>query len=183
MPRFEDTIEVWRVFEDLHTQGLVKALGISNIYDIDALKQLWSAARVKPSYVQNRFYAKTGFDIELRKFCKTNNVIYQSFWTLTANKRLLERFVRCTAISYILSLTSICFFSEEMHEISRRLSKTPSQVLFRFLIQEGVLPLTGTQSVEHMQQDIEAQDLTLPLWSLTNLEVRIINEVLTELAK
>jgi diketogulonate reductase-like aldo/keto reductase len=90
MPRFDDTLTVWRVFERLHSEGRVRAIGISNLYDLDVLKRLYESAVVKPSYIQNRFYAKTSYDVEIRKFCKQKGIEYQSFWSLTANKRTLE---------------------------------------------------------------------------------------------
>jgi diketogulonate reductase-like aldo/keto reductase len=83
MSTFSSTIEVWRVFEDLYSTGKVKQLGISNCYGLSTLKNLYEMAKVKPSVVQNRFYAETGYDKEIRSFCRYNNIIYQSFWTLT----------------------------------------------------------------------------------------------------
>ena len=47
------------------------------------------AAGVKPAVLQNRFYADSGYDVELRAFCKENGVVYQSFWTLTANRDII----------------------------------------------------------------------------------------------
>ena len=63
-------------------------LGISNI-DEAGLEQLHRLARIKPAVVQNRFHAETGYDRELRSFCRHHEVIYQSFWTLTANPQAL----------------------------------------------------------------------------------------------
>ena len=46
-------------------------------------------ARVKPAVLQNRFYADSGYDVELRRFCDVHGVVYQSFWTLTGNRDIL----------------------------------------------------------------------------------------------
>jgi len=51
-------------------------------------------------------------------------VAYQSFWTLTANPELLE--------------------SEPILAAAAARAGTPAQVLFRWLIQSGHQPLTGT---------------------------------------
>lgn len=55
-----DTMKVWRTFEALHQQGLVRQLGISNIYSLAAFKRIFEEATVKPAVVQNRFYEQTG---------------------------------------------------------------------------------------------------------------------------
>lgn len=71
----------WRAMEAEVDAGRVRALGISNCYDPALLASLWNSARIKPSIVQNRFYAKTGYDRQLRAFCSAHGVRYQSFWT------------------------------------------------------------------------------------------------------
>ena len=44
----------------------VGILGISNCYEIDTLKFLYENAQIKPSIVQNRFYAQSVYDKEIR---------------------------------------------------------------------------------------------------------------------
>ncbi|WPH05034.1 aldo-keto reductase [Acrodontium crateriforme] len=83
------TQEAWRAMES-HVGPSVRSLGISNICHLSALQALYDWAQIKPSIVQNRFYAETGYDVEIRKFCAEKGVIYQSFWTLTANPDLLR---------------------------------------------------------------------------------------------
>ncbi|KNC70191.1 hypothetical protein SARC_17287, partial [Sphaeroforma arctica JP610] len=43
-----------------------------------------------PKVIQNRFYADTGYDVDIRDFCSTHDVKYQSFWSLTANPHLVN---------------------------------------------------------------------------------------------
>jgi len=38
---------------------------------------------------------------------------------------------------------------------------TPAQVIFRFALTIGMLPLTGTSDPEHMTQDLASRDLVL----------------------
>lgn len=90
MAQFAETLTVWRAFEEIHAQGRVRQLGISNCYSLNTLKQLYSEAVVKPTVLQNRFYAESGYDEEVRQFCKENGIAYQSFWTLTANPHILK---------------------------------------------------------------------------------------------
>ncbi|MBI3297007.1 MAG: aldo/keto reductase [Elusimicrobia bacterium] len=141
MRTFDETLTVWEAMEKVHRAGGAKALGISNCYELDSLKALYESAAVKPSVVQNRFYAKTGYDVGLRAWCGDNGLTYQSFWTLTANPHILSHPV--------------------LQTIARDRRKTPEQILLRFLTQQGVVPLTGTTSERHMKEDLEALDFGL----------------------
>jgi diketogulonate reductase-like aldo/keto reductase len=128
------TLAVWRAMESLVPGGGVRQLGISNCYELEQLKALYDSAHVKPSVVQNRLYAETGYDREIRAFCRSRRIIYQSFWTLTANPHVLKH-------GTVAALAS-------------KYGRTPEQVLFRHLTQRDVVPLTGTRSAAHMREDL-----------------------------
>jgi diketogulonate reductase-like aldo/keto reductase len=134
MPSMAQTLQVWQAMESLVAQGVVRQLGISNCYDPDLLAELCSTVRITPQVVQNRFYAATGYDRAIRSFCRERHLRYQSFWTLTANPGLLAHPL--------------------LASLAKRYQKSPAQILFRFLTQEGVTPLTGTTSQHHMQEDL-----------------------------
>lgn len=146
---------VWRTMESLIDEGGVKRIGISNCYGASYFKELHRWARIKPAVLQNRFYAESGYDIELRAFCKEQDVEYQSFWTLTANPQLLSS-------RSILSLAS-------------QYGRTPAQILFRYLTQEGVTPLTGTQSDAHMREDLSIFD-----FELTDAERKSVTDLIEQ---
>ncbi len=141
MDTMEETLEVWEVFESFISEKKVFNLGLSNCYDIHFFKELYDKAKIKPRFLQNRFYAKTGYDQELRQFCLGSNVSYQSFWTLTANPHLLE--------------------SSTLIELARKYKVAPPQILYRFLTQCKVIPLIGTSSEQHMKDDLEIINFSL----------------------
>jgi diketogulonate reductase-like aldo/keto reductase len=130
----EQTMEVWRAIESLVDRGAVRQPGISNCYEIEQLATLYDSARIKPAIVQNRFHAETGYDFEIRAFCNKNRIVYQSFWTLTANPHILAH----------AAITSLAL----------KYGRTPEQTLFRYLTQSAVVPLTGTRSETHMREDL-----------------------------
>ena len=138
---FDKLLLAWRTFEAQVDAGLVLALGISNCYELRELTALWQAARIKPSVVQNRFYRDTGYDAEIRAFCSQHGIRYQSFWTLSANPHLLAH--------------------RDVQALAARHSATAAQILFRYLTQRSVTPLTGTTSERHMQEDLAIFQLTL----------------------
>ena len=77
LPRAGDTALVWRTFEHLVDEGKVGAIGLSNVYDLGVLLEIFYAARIKPSVLENRFHAKTNFDVEVRRFCGDHGIQYQ----------------------------------------------------------------------------------------------------------
>uniref|UniRef100_A0A8H7TP15 NADP-dependent oxidoreductase domain-containing protein n=1 Tax=Bionectria ochroleuca TaxID=29856 RepID=A0A8H7TP15_BIOOC len=85
---FGDTLAVWKTLEE-YTPDTIRNLGISNT-DLDTLKMLHEQAQVKPAVVQNRFYNGTAYEVELREFCNSRGIIFQSFWTLSANPKLAK---------------------------------------------------------------------------------------------
>jgi diketogulonate reductase-like aldo/keto reductase len=152
LPTAERTLAVWHALESLVDAGGVRQLGVSNCYTLADLEHLWHQSRIKPAVVQNRFHAETGYDREIRAFCGQRQIVYQSFWTLTANPHVL-------AHATITSLAST-------HK------RTPPQILFRYLTQTGVVPLTGTRSETHMREDLSIFE-----FELTAAELRAVDEL------
>jgi diketogulonate reductase-like aldo/keto reductase len=133
--------ETWVAMESLVDAGAVRQLGISNCYDLATLDALCRSTRIAPVVVQNRFHAETGWDRAIRAYCRANGIVYQGFWTLTANPHALAH--------------------ASLRAIATRHGATPAQVLFRWLVLEGVVPLTGTTSETHMREDLAIFELAL----------------------
>jgi diketogulonate reductase-like aldo/keto reductase len=126
MRAFEDTMEVWFTFEQLHHEGKARNLGISNIYDITLLQEIFQKANVKPTFIQNRFYKQTGYDVDIRNFCKSNGMFYESFWTLSANPHILSNPV--------------------VQKLAKKYDKTAEQIFFYFIRSQDIIFLTGKAS-------------------------------------
>ena len=132
--------EVWAAFEGIYKSGRTKMIGISNV-TAGQLTQLCEQAEIKPMVVQNRCYAVLGWDQEVREICQANQIIYQGFSLLTANRDVLRE--------------------PDIWEMAKRLETGPQQVIFRFAMQIGMLPLTGTTSEQHMKEDIQVEGFEL----------------------
>lgn len=153
---FEHTLEAWHAMEMLYKEGKIRQLGISNCYQLEILKQLYESAQVKPRVVQNRFYNDTGYDVELRAWCRKNNIIYQSFWTLTANPQLLQH--------------------ADLQELKTKYQQTPAQILFNYLRQRQVIPLTGTSDMEHMALDLASFDIDYTDEELNQIDLLLTSQ-------
>lgn len=131
---------VWAAMEGLYQSGKAKMIGISNV-TAEQLTTLCEQAKHKPMVVQNRCYAVLGWDKEVREICRTHGIIYQGFSLLTANGAVLA--------------------DPEIRAIAARLGAGIAQVIFRFAMQIGMLPLTGTTNPQHMKEDLQSEQFAL----------------------
>jgi len=134
-------IEAWLTMEEFYSLKEVGQLGISNCYDLDVLKYLYKNSDIKPAIVQNRFYAQSGYDKEIRVWCKQKGILYQSFWSLTANPEIVN--------------------SSVINQLSKKYNKTKEQIFYKFLNELEIIPLNGTTSNEHMKLDLNIKDFYL----------------------
>jgi len=141
LPTPQQTLSAWRAIEAIVDTGGIRQAGISNCYDLAEFQGLYRSARIKPTVLQNRFYADSGYDRELRAFCREQHIVYQSFWTLTANPRVLAH--------------------GTMTSLASTHGRTPAQILFRYLTQSSAVPLTGTRSEIHMREDLSIFEFEL----------------------
>ena len=132
--------EAWRAMETIHQSGRARLLGVSNV-TLEQLQLLCRHARVRPHIVQNRCYAARGWDRHVREFCAANGLVYQGFSLLTANGAALA--------------------TPEVKQIAQRHGRAVSQIVFRFALDVGMVPLTGTTSAEHMRADLDVFDFRL----------------------
>jgi len=143
--------EVWHTLEEIYRSGRARMIGISNV-NVLQLAALIQKADIKPMAVQNRCFANRGWDRHAREICREYGIMYQGFSLLTANPYVLHH-------PGVLS-------------IAQRLGVHPEQVIFRFAMQVGMTPLTGTSNSQHMTADLGAKDLVL-----TDAEVQFIEKI------
>ncbi len=135
--------------EKIHESGRARLLGVSNV-SLDQLEILCKDAKVKPHFVQNRCFAVSGWDRAVRAFCKANGIVYQGFSLLTANRGAMA--------------------SQQLATLAQRHDCSPAQLIFRFAIDVGMIPLTGTTDAQHMQQDLEIFDMRLQPEEIESIE-------------
>ena len=139
----------WRAMESLHDRGQVRMLGVSNV-TLEQLRLLCADTRIRPTFVQNRCYAAQGWDRHVREFCQDQGMVYQGFSLLTANRKVLA--------------------GPDVAGIAIRYGCTIPQLVFRFALQMGMIPLTGTTSAEHMRGDLQVFRFELAAKDVTRME-------------
>lgn len=144
-----DDWEAWRAMEVIHDSGRARLLGVSNL-TLEQLRILCQHARIRPRFVQNRCYAVRTWDRLIREYCAANDIIYQGFSLLTGNREVIAR--------------------PEMIRIAKHHGRTVSQIVFRFALDVGMLPLTGTTDADHMRMDLDVFDFDLEPEELQTIE-------------
>jgi diketogulonate reductase-like aldo/keto reductase len=125
--------EVWGAIEEIYRSGRAGMIGVSNVNYVQ-LSALVERATIKPMVVQNRCFANRGWDREAREICIENGIMYQGFSLVTANVPVLRH--------------------ESILSMARKLGVDAAQVIFRFAMQIGMVPITGTTNEQHMREDL-----------------------------
>jgi diketogulonate reductase-like aldo/keto reductase len=132
--------EVWEAMRQERDAGRTRFLGVSNV-SLHHLEHMIAAHAEAPAFVQNRCFARLGWDREVRRFCRERKIVYQGFSLLTANVEVLHH----PLITGLAAKGGV----------------TPAEVIFAFARAVGMLPLTGTSSAEHMKEDLAGGELKL----------------------
>ncbi|KAJ1338192.1 alcohol dehydrogenase (NADP+) [Microdochium nivale] len=165
MDTYSDTFAVWKVLES-YVPHRIRHLGIANAPP-EVVERLYhettntgttsgagaAALSVPPSVVQNRFYAPTAHDRGLRRFCRARGIVYQSFWTLTANNADVRQRGKVDLVG-----------SEPVARLAAAVAASTAvvsrEVAYYSLVLglEGVTILDGTTSEAHMREDLDGVD-------------------------
>lgn len=130
--------EVWGAIEELYAAKKTRIIGVSN-FSAEQLALLSFRAKTKPMVVQNRCFAVLGWDHQVREICSDQGIVYEGFSLLTANQEF--------------------FGAPKIHAAAARLRTGIAQVIFKFSMQIGMVPLTGTTDPDHMREDLDVDNL------------------------
>jgi diketogulonate reductase-like aldo/keto reductase len=140
--------DVWLAMVRERLAGRTLTLGVSNV-NIRHLQQM-PHADGQPMFVQNRCFARIGWDREVRAFCRERGITYQAFSLLTANPEVMR--------------------DPYLHRIAEKYGTTWPQIVFAFAKGVGMLPMTGTSSSTHMREDLDSLQITLAEEELAAIE-------------
>jgi len=145
----EQDWEAWTAMEALHAEGNARALGVSN-FSHEQLELLLDRTTVRPAFVQNRCFAATGWDWQVRQLCQEHGIAYQGFSLLTANREI--------------------WLGQRVAEVGDAHSLTPAQVIFCLALELGMLPLTGTSDAAHIDAALASRTGVLSATEVAELE-------------
>ena len=137
---FNDYYGAYKALEDLYKEGKIKAIGVSNFYP-DRLVDLAIFSDVKPAVNQvevNVFHQQTT--------AQTNNEKYE---------------VQMEAWAPFAEGRNNMFTNPELKAIGDKYGKSIAQVILRWLVQRGIVPLAKSVKKERMQENINIFDFEL----------------------
>lgn len=133
-------LEYWKQMEQLYKEGLCKVIGVSNckIHHLEKIKKI---AEIMPMIDEVELHPLLS-EVELRNYCKKNNIQIMAY---TSTARLDFRLLASKR------LQSVCV---ETH-------KSLSQVILRWHIQNGVIPIFNTASLSHLKNNMDVFNFVL----------------------
>lgn len=139
----EDRQKAWSELETLYDEGKIKALGVSN-FDTDLLTELLSFARIRPVYIQNKYSIyMPGNDDEAQKESSLMEWLGKERIVMTGYS-----IIHPAHGGYLSPLND-----PHVVSIAQRYSRTPSQILHRWLLQLGAAVIPRSTKRARIQEN------------------------------
>lgn len=139
-----DLAEAWQSLEKAVDDGLTKSIGVSN-FSVEDLKTVLNVARIKPVINQIEYNAylqdQTPGVVE---FSKQNGILVEAYSPLGP-----------------IVKAEPGEFTEQLATLAAKYGKTPEQVLLRWVLETGVLPVTTSSNEQRIKQFADIFDFAL----------------------
>ena len=133
----ERTISTWKAMEELYRAGKVRAIGVCN-FEKSQLKRLLEHCEVPPMIDQIE-HTPLQHNEELLSFCRAQEISVMAWAPLLRGN----------------------FADERIEKLAEKYRRTPAQILLRWNIQQGILPIPKTKSPERLKENISVFDFEL----------------------
>lgn len=151
LPGKEMRLETWRALQEEVQKGTIKNIGVSN-YGKHHITELlsWEGLKVQPVINQIEI-SPWCMRQELADFCKSQGLIVEAYAPLTHGYKLLHP-------------------PQELSEIAQKYDVTVAQVLIKWSMQKGYLPLPKTKTLSRLRENLEIEH-----FNLTQKEIEAIS--------
>ena len=139
--------ETWKAMEEILASGKARAIGVSN-YTIFHLEEVKKYASVMPMVNQVEFHPFL-FQELLLAYCKQNNIILEAYSPLVKGRKMDDKIISSLAQKY---------------------SKSNAQILIRWSLQHGCLPIPKSVHKERIEENINVFDFELSSDDMKNLD-------------
>lgn len=140
-------LEIWTLFEELHSQGKIKTLGLSNFLPYHT-ENILASCKVMPSVIQLEFHPGHTQTFALNYYRK-HNILVQA-WSPIGRGRV--------------------FSDVLIQELSKKYSRSPAQICLRFCLEENVMPLPKASSLERLKENLDVLTFKLESEDVSRLE-------------
>lgn len=144
-------LDSWRALEEIHASGRAKAIGVSN-FTVKHLTELMEKSSVVPAINQVEFHPFLYKEqIELLDFCEKHGIVVEAYSPL-AHGRKTDEVV--------------------LPPVAQRHGKSVSQVILRWCLQHGTVPLPKSTNPDHIKENLDIFD-----FELSDSEMRAIDDL------
>ncbi len=159
-----DLISAWRCMEALVRTGKIRAIGVSN-FNQHQIRKIIDRCEIRPSNVQLECHAYLQQHI-LRKYCSEERIVVTGYAPLGARGRPAHNRngddIDLLADPVVVSIAS-------------KLKRTPGQILIRYLMQIGVVPLPKSTNPNRIKENFDSHLFDLSIEDLKRLSMLNIN--------
>jgi 2,5-diketo-D-gluconate reductase A len=124
---------LWRGLRRAKSEGLTRDIGVSN-YSIEQIEELVYRTGEMPAVNQIE-WSPFGHSPRMLDFCRDNDIVIQAWSPLTRATRLNE---------------------DKLAQMAARYGRTPAQLLLRWSLQTGVVPLPKANAPHHLRENLGA---------------------------
>ncbi|HEX5161890.1 MAG TPA: aldo/keto reductase [Steroidobacteraceae bacterium] len=139
--------KVWRGLMQARDEGLTRSIGVCS-YKIAQIQALADQTGEMPAVHQIE-WSPFGHSLDMLNFCRANDIVVQAYSPLTRGKRLKD---------------------ERLAGIAMKHGKTPAQVILRWDLQHGVVPIPKAYREDHQRQNIALFDFELDAGDMAMLD-------------
>lgn len=130
--------ELWRGLVRARGEGLTKDIGVSN-YDVEQIERLSEIVGEQP-VVNQIEWTPFGHSVRMLDYCRKNAIVIQAYSPLTRAERLE---------------------APALKGIAAQRGKTAAQVLIRWNLQLGTVPLPKANRLDHLEENFAVFDFEL----------------------
>ena len=131
-------VELWRGLMRARDEGLTRDIGVSN-YSVQQITELVQKTGVIPAVNQIE-WSPFGHSDEMLEFCRDNDIVIQAYSPLTRTQRLDD---------------------ETLVQIAEHYGRTAAQVLIRWNLQRGTVPIPKANREQHLEENLGVFDFEL----------------------
>ena len=146
-------VQAYKVMEKYVTAGKIRSLGLSNYY-VKELENFLPQVTVKPVLVQNEIHPYYQ-DRDVVPFIQSKNIVVQSWYPLGGR-------------GYTKELLN----DETLKKIAATHNKTVAQIILRWTLQRGIVPIPGSSNEKHIAENLDVFD-----FELTRAEMKAIEKL------
>lgn len=150
LPGKTKRLESWKVLQDAVEKGWIKNIGVSN-YGKHHIEELLTNATIPPAVNQ----------IEVSPWCMRQDL---ATWCLSKG-------INVEAYAPLTHGNKLQVNNTEFQEIMQKYNKSAAQILIKWSLQKGYIPLPKTKTPSRLKENLSVDD-----FELTNEEIKAIDQ-------